>query len=82
MSWHTSKFVAAFIMDDEIVSIPLLDQGLPMRTLVNACLVVDGWLQPEILRESFKELVKLWPKLGARLVRNKQVRSLHSQRME
>ena len=34
-----------------------------------ACLIVsDGRLQPEIFRDPFRQLVELWPMLGARLV--------------
>lgn len=63
-------------MADEIVPVPLLDQGLPCRSLIDVCLVVDGPLRPDILRDSFKELVTLWPELGARLVQNQEVYSL------
>ena len=62
-------------MPDEIVPISLVDQGLLCRMLaINAYLIVNGRLQPEILCEAFKQLVTLWPKLGARLVQNKEVR--------
>ena len=67
-------------MPDEIVPMSLVDQGVLCRMLsVNAYLIVNGRLQPEILCEAFKQLVTLWPKLGARLGQNREVRSFPTQ---
>ena len=62
-------------MADAVVPLLLTDQGNPARRLIiRTCLIVTGRLDPHVLRKALAKLVDKWPRLGSRLVRNKQVR--------
>lgn len=62
-------------MTDTIVPIPVENEASPINEVIStACLIVAGRLDPEILRAALEKLVGLWPKLGARFVKNKKVR--------
>ena len=61
-------------MADEVIPVPLAEQTVPARDIViTAGLVIRGQLDTTVLSDALTELVKRWPKLGARLVCNKKV---------
>ena len=61
-------------MADAVVPLLLTDQAVPARDIIIlTCLIVAGRLQPEVLKKALRNLVDKWPRLGSRLVRNKQV---------
>lgn len=61
-------------MTDTVIPLLLTDQAYPARDIIiQACLIVSGHLDPQVLKKALAKLVDKWPRLGSRLVRNKQV---------
>ncbi len=60
---------------DKILPIPLMEQSNPVYDLlIDSCMIIEGQLQPNVLRDALTELVNRWPILGSRVARNKKVK--------